>query len=117
AEDGRRPEVESPADQGGREVAAQHEEGPVGEVGNPHEAEDEREAGRQEKEQAAQGDAVDGQHEPEIHGGGAPRIPGRSPTVRWAPSSSAGDSRASRRAGRETTSRRRSRTGSRWDRS
>jgi hypothetical protein len=72
-----RPEAETPLDQARREVAAQHEEGAVGEVRDPHEAEDQREAGGQQEEQAAQRDAVDGQHEPEAHRGAAAGQPFR----------------------------------------
>src|SRR5712691_10263020 len=112
AQDGGRPEVDPPREQARRQVRAQHEERAVGEVGNLHQAEDQREAGGEQKEKAAERDAVDAQHQPETHVPAASRSGEGS-----ALSSSAGDSRASTRAARETTFRHTSRTGSPSERS
>src|SRR5213594_483861 len=67
-----------------------------------------REASGEQKEEAAERDAVDRQHEPQVHAelGGGRRGPLRI---------SAADNRASTPAGRGTTSRRTSRTGSHSD--
>ena len=49
------------------EIGPQHEERAVHQVGNAHQPEDEREAGGQQEQQPAEGDAVHRQSEPEGH--------------------------------------------------
>ncbi len=66
----REPEVASRTrDHGRAEVGAEHEEAAMRKVRNAHQAEREREAGRQQEQQAAERDAVEGLDDPELHAG------------------------------------------------
>src|SRR6185312_8753609 len=96
----------------------------VREVGDPHQPEDEGKACRQQEQQPTESDAVDRQHQPEAHAvfprpknvwnGGRPL---RAPAAIACLTISAADSRANRPAATRTSSRRKSRTGSRYGRS
>ena len=66
------------AGEGRAEIGAEHEQGAVRQVGNAHQAEDQREARRQQEQQAAEGDAVDRQQQPEGHMRVFRSCPGRS---------------------------------------
>ena len=55
-------------DEGRAEIGAQHEQRAVRQIRNAHQPEDQRKARRQQKQQSAEGDAVDRQHQPEVHG-------------------------------------------------
>ena len=117
ARDGRGPEVEAEAHEAHAKVSAQHEERSVGQVRDLHQAEDQREARGEEEQQAAQRDAVDGQDRDEA-GRHERRVLARVIAMVWTRradrlNSSAGGSLSSTRAAPGTTSRRRSRTGSR----
>ena len=73
ADDCGQPEIELvPDDQARPDVGAQHEQGAVRQIRNAHQPEDQGEAGREQEQQAAQRDAVDGQHQREIHSGSRP---------------------------------------------
>ena len=65
----RQPEIEmKPHDEARAEIGAEHEERAMRQIGNPHQPEDQRESRREEEEQTAEGDAVDGKDQPQIHG-------------------------------------------------
>ena len=49
------------------EIGAQHEERAVHQVGDAHQPEDQREARRQQEQQAAQRNAVHRQRQPQVH--------------------------------------------------
>ncbi len=59
AEQRREPEVHTPVQERHAEIGAQHEEGAVHQIGDAHQPEDQREAGRQQEQQAAKREAVD----------------------------------------------------------
>ena len=59
--------AEQADDEGGADIGAQHEQRAVRQVRNTHQPEDQGEARRQQKQQAAECDAVDRQHQPKIH--------------------------------------------------
>ena len=50
------------------EVGAEHEQRPVREVRDPHQAENQRKAGRQEEQQSSQGQAIQGLDGPILQG-------------------------------------------------
>ena len=63
----REPEAAAEVGDGGAEIGAEHEEAAMREIGNAHQAEGEREAGGEQKQQAAEGDAVQRLDDPELH--------------------------------------------------
>ncbi len=67
----RHPEIERhaqiAADKGGAEICPEHEQRAMRQIGDAHQAKDQRKARRQQKQQAAEGDAVDRQQQPEGH--------------------------------------------------
>src|SRR5260221_82602 len=56
-----------PADQRDRDIGAEHEERAVRQIGDAHQPENQREAGRQQKQQPAHRDAADGEQQPQTH--------------------------------------------------
>ena len=64
----REPEVAAEIGDRRAEIGAEHEEAAMREVGNAHQAEGEREAGGEQEQQAAEGDAVQRLDDPELHG-------------------------------------------------
>ena len=60
------PEVAAEIHDGRAEIGAEHEECAMGEIGNAHQPEGEREARRQQEQQAAEGDAVERLDDPEL---------------------------------------------------
>ena len=63
----REPEIAAEVGDGRAEIGAEHEEAAMREIGNAHQAEGEREAGREQEQQAAEGDAVQRLDDPELH--------------------------------------------------
>ena len=78
------PEVHAPVEERHAEIGAQHEEGAVHQVRNPHQPEDQREAGGEKEQQAAERETVDreddGLRRRDLlhHGGSDLSCPGRA---------------------------------------
>ena len=76
-QDRRQPEIQLKAehahDEGGADIGAQHEQRAVRQIRNPHQPEDQGEARRQQKQQSAERDAVDRQHQPKSHNSSVPK--------------------------------------------
>jgi hypothetical protein len=64
------PEIQTDAlvEQRHAEIGAEHEERTVHQVGNEHQAEDQREAGGEQEQHSAKRNAVHGERQPEAHG-------------------------------------------------
>jgi hypothetical protein len=66
AGDRRQPEMQIEPQQGVAEIGPEHEECAVRQIRYPHQAEDQREARRQQEQQAAEGHAVQRLDDPEL---------------------------------------------------
>ncbi len=67
AEHRRQPQVRNHLQDRHPDVGAQHEQGAVRQVGDAHQAEDQRKARRQQEQQPAEGEAVQRLNDPELH--------------------------------------------------
>ena len=67
----RDPEIQAAigAQRDGAEIGAEHEERAMRQVGEPHQAEDQRESRRQQKQQATERQAVETLDDPKLHRG------------------------------------------------
>ena len=65
-DDRHQPEIAAARQQAVAEIRAEHEERAVREIGNAHQPEDQREAGRQQEQQAAEGQTVQCLDDPEL---------------------------------------------------
>src|SRR5207245_11727379 len=60
-------EIHVPLHQARAEVGAEHEECAMRQIRDAHQAENQREAGREQKQQTSEGDAVERLNDPELH--------------------------------------------------
>src|SRR5262249_38202407 len=83
ADEGRQPELQLELQQREAEIGAEHEEGAVRQVGDAHQAENQRKARRQQEQQAAEGHAVERLDDPELPLHLRSAFPPLSPFADW----------------------------------
>src|SRR5262249_32685473 len=88
ADDRRQPEMQLDLQQRVAEIGAEHEERAVRQIWDPHQAENQREARRQQEQQAAEGHAIQRLDDPELplHRWSAPDGSSMCGELRYAPS-------------------------------